>query len=132
MHVTLGILTLSALAKTPDADITRALDDFTQGAAERDVTRVERSLHPEARQFVFMPDGLQVLDRPTYVSLLKAEKIGGVPTERSTVAVQIDGLRATATQVRDMGEMALHDTLTLVREGDDWRIVSVAAEVVKP
>lgn len=123
-------LSLAALANPPVTDIDTVLADFTDGAATRDVARVEAALHPDARQFVFMPDGLQVIDRPTYVSLLKAGSIGGTPTTRTVQAIQVDGRRATAQQVRDLGAMSLHDSVALVETADGWRIASVVIEVV--
>ncbi|MFT5685344.1 MAG: hypothetical protein ACI8RZ_006295 [Myxococcota bacterium] len=123
-------LTLAAHADTPSQQIDAVLADFTQGAAERDVERVESALHPEARQFVAMPDGLQVIDRESYLGLLSAGKIGGTATSRQLLMIEIDGSRATARQIRDVGALALHDTVSLMQVDGDWQIISAAIEVV--
>jgi len=111
------------------AAIDVTLVDFTQGAAERDLARVSRALHPEARQYVAMPDGLQVMDTPTYLGLLEAEKIGGTETARVTEAVSVSGTHAQARQTRDIGAMVLHDAITLVQDAGRWQIVAVAVRV---
>lgn len=124
------LLVLSAHADTPSQQIDAVLADFTQGAAERDVARVSGALHPEARQFVAMPDGLQVIDRTRYLSLLSAGTLGGAATSQQLLMLEIDGSRATARQIRDVGAMALHDTISLMQVEGDWKIISVAVEVV--
>ncbi len=124
------LLTLAAHADTPSQQIDAVLVDFTQGAAERDVARVSGALHPEARQFVAMPDGLQVIDRASYIDLLSAGTIGGTATTRELLMIEIDGSRATARQIRDLGAMALHDTVSLMQVEGSWKIISAAVEVV--
>lgn len=123
-------LSLAALAAPPATHIDAVLADFTDGAATRDIARVERALHPEARQFVAMDDGLQIMDRTTYLGLLEAGELGGAPTTRVVQGIQVQGRRATAQQVRDLGAVALHDTLALVETPDGWRIASVVIEVL--
>ena len=127
--VTLLLLSLQVLASTPAEAIDTTLDNFTQGAAQHDLDRVRAALHPEARQFVHMPAGLQVISTSDYLGLLEAKKLGGAPTTRTTDALHIDGRRATATQRRDIGDMTLHDTISLVEDGGQWQIVSVSVEV---
>ena len=122
------LLSLTALANPNTIDT--VLTDFTQGAAERDTSRVASTLHPEARQFVAMPDGLQVIDRDSYLSLLSAGKIGGTATTRELLMVEIDGTRATARQTRDVGAFTLHDTISLMQVEGSWLIVSASIEAV--
>jgi len=109
--------------------IDSTLDAFTQGAAVRDVERVRGALHPSAHQYVQMPDGLQVIETDAYLELLKAGKIGGVPTTRLVSGVQITGRRAVAHQIRQTEALSLHDTVSLVQQDDQWVIVSVVVEV---
>jgi hypothetical protein len=120
-----------ALAAKPPAALTTALDDFTQGAASRDTERVARALHPEARQYVAMPDGLQVMDTASYLKLLSDGVIGGTPTTRTTHDVEIKGTQALVHQTRDIGAMKLHDAATLIQADGRWQIVSVAVSVEK-
>jgi hypothetical protein len=119
----------TAAAIEPAAAIDAVLEDFTQGAATRDTVRVGRALHDEARQYVSMPDGVQVMDKQAYLGLLAAEKIGGTPTVRERHGVEVHGEQAMARQTRDIGAMKLHDAVTLVRVDGEWQIVSVAVAV---
>lgn len=116
-------------APGPVHAIDAVLADFTQGAATRDVGRVSRSLHAEARQYVTMGGALQVLETQEYLDLLDAGKIGGVATERTVEGVELDAGCAMVQQVRRAGPYIFHDAVTLVEGAEGWRIVSVAVRV---
>lgn len=125
------LATLAYAGKGPPPAIDAVLQDFVQGAATRDLKRVSRALHPEARQYVAMPDGLQVIETDAYLELLKAEKIGGTATTSTLHEFDVSGHHAIVRQTRDVGAFRLNDLVTLVEEDGAWRIVAVSVVVAK-
>lgn len=122
------------MCNTHPTDAAEAIDAvlaaFTEGAAVRDLDRVRRALHPESRVFVPRPDGMQIIDRDAYLGLMEAGKVGGTPADRRLLQIEVDRAAASARQVRDMGAVALHDAVSLVRGPEGWMIACLVVQRV--
>ena len=125
---------MSTSTTTPEpADaINAVLNDFTEGAALRDLDRVRSALHAESRMFVPRPDGMQIIDRERFLDLMAAGKVGGAPTDRRMIHIEVDRSAATVRQIRDMGALVLHDTVSMVRAPEGWMIACLVVQMAPP
>ncbi|MCB9676348.1 MAG: nuclear transport factor 2 family protein [Alphaproteobacteria bacterium] len=89
------VLLISNLAAAADCGPVQAVEAFVKAADTRDADALERLLHPAFRAVVHVQgkEGVDVLDRETWLSLLRAGKIGGTERQASVEAVvQGDGI----------------------------------------
>lgn len=107
-------------------DPTIAVRQFVAAGDRRDAQILASVLHPDFRVLARMPDGLQVMDRALYLSLVDQEKIGGVPRETTVHTVLLQGDLATVRGSLASAKADFDCTWTLVRQDDDWRVIQDA------
>lgn len=108
------------------ADPTIAVRTFVQGGDTRDAAVLEAVLHPSFRVVAQMPDGLKVMDRKVYLSLIDQKKIGGVPRETTLHTVLLQGDLATVRGTLASSAATFDCTWTLARSGDTWQVLQDA------
>ena len=58
--------------------IRQVIEDYAAGADHRDISRLEKAFHDDFRVIALTGEGVQNLDKQTYLGLIRGEKIGGV------------------------------------------------------
>lgn len=114
---------------TTDSTAARAaLTEFIRAADVRDLDRLERVLNPEFRVFVnqFMgKPGVTVIDRTTYLGMIRAEKLGGTPRTLGIKSVEVVGNNAYVRAT--LASKALHfesHYLLVEDQAGDWTVLS--------
>lgn len=111
--------------------IEKTIQAFAQGADQQDADQVSSALHPQAQQYFTNEQGLNVLPTPKYVELLREKKIGGNPREVKIHQIDVTGDIASA-KVRFSGEKASFENyMTLMKFGEDWKILSNVLSVTR-
>lgn len=124
MLVTLMAVFTLGVAATDKAEVEKVVQEFAQGAAERNEALLKSVLHEGSRQFIPTPDGVRLLDRDVYLGMIREGKIGGSPLSVTLHDVRVSGDSA-AVEATFAGEgMRLDHTLSLVKGPDGWAIVS--------
>lgn len=108
------------------ADPTIAVRRFVQAGDARDASTLEAVLHPSFRVVAQMPDGLTVMDRPLYLSLMEQKKIGGVPRETTVHTVLLQGDLATVRGTLVSEQAHFDCTWTLAKDGGSWQVLQDA------
>ena len=127
------VSTLAASSAAPEdasEHVGQTLEDFARGAADRDEDLLRRALHPSSRQYVPTPQGIQELDLETYLGLIRSGKIGGSPLRVELLEIRVDGDVAAAEAVFHGDSLDLKHTLSLVRDGERWRVLSTVVRIV--
>lgn len=113
------------VSPTDDAHIRSVLHDFVDGADARNEAQLRRALHPEARQYVQMPDGLVSIGTDAFLAMIKAEQIGGEDRTLAIHDVRIRGNTAFADISITGGTFAFSDYVSLMKVDGHWQIMSV-------
>ncbi len=101
----------------------QAVRAYLDAGDTHDVSALKRTTHADFRVVARMPDGLSVLDRDTYVSLIEAKKIGGSPRASSFTAVLNSGDLATVKGTLSSAAAHFDSTWTLARTDEGWKVV---------
>ncbi|MGB0521393.1 MAG: nuclear transport factor 2 family protein [Flammeovirgaceae bacterium] len=115
-----------AQAQNMQKQIEKTVKQFVKGGDQNDISILEDVLHTNHRvAFNDLTSGqLKILDRTTYLQLIKNKTFGG--NKRSIIFESVDiyeGITATV-KVKFKSEKAIfHNYLSLVKVGDDWKIV---------
>lgn len=119
------LLVLSSAFAGPAAP-TDAVDTFVRAGDARDVSALETVLHPDFRVVAQMPDGVSVLPRATYLSLIQGGKIGGVPRTADYDVVMHQGDLATVKGTLDSAAAHFDCTWTLAKGEGGWTVIQDA------
>ena len=103
-----------------------AVKHFVQAGDLRDLPGLEQVLHPEFRVVARMPDGVSVLPRELYLTLVKGEKIGGVPRKGTYQLVMETQDLATIKGTLDSAAAHFDCTWTVVRGPSGWQVIQDA------
>ena len=102
----------------------KTIESYVKGADEQVVELVENAFHDDFQVFAHSEGSIQVIDKNTYLELLKAKKIGGSTRQIEYLDLSVDDLVGTA-RVNLVGEdVTFHDHLSLIKEEGNWKIVS--------
>ena len=111
-----------------DPTITAAVLSFATAADNRDVTALE-GLLDESFRVVFTVKGsdeVSTIDRATYLSLLQAGKLGGVPRDVQVSQAASTGALASAKASLTSSAAFFESEYTLVQRRGQWRLLQDA------
>lgn len=109
--------------------IVMAIKAFVEAADSRDVAGIEAATHRGFRVAVVIGQkpNVALMDRETYLQLIRARKIGG---DRRTVSIRSVELRGhlAVARVRLEGEKAIFEgDLTLLKDEGTWKVYQDAS-----
>jgi len=110
-------------------DIRSVIENYAKGADTRDTDLLEQSFHDQFRVVAVTGEGIQTIDKETYLALITAEKIGGVARELDIEWITAKGETAKAEVRLTANGTTFHDDLAFVREDGTWRIVNNVTRV---
>lgn len=126
---------MSALTSNPQSaaqlscQAMQVLTQYVQGTEQSDVLMLEQAFHEHFRVVAKTQDGLRVINRADYLSLIAAKKIGGNPRELSIDQVIEDG-NILQVSLKLAGESQIfHDHIDLINETGNWKILHNTTEV---
>ena len=104
------------------------ITEFLTAGDLRDVTRLDAVLNPQYRvsvnQFMGSP-GVTVIDRASYLGMIKAGKLGGTPREVRFKSVEVVGNLAFVRAELESEELHFDNLLVLAQDGlGDWTLLS--------
>ncbi len=102
----------------------KTIESYVQGADEQVVELVENAFHDNFQVFAHSKGSIRVLDKNTYLELLKAKKIGGSKRQIEYLDLNVDDPVGTARVNLVGDEVTFHDHLSLIKEEGSWKIVS--------
>ena len=119
----------SSKNKPMEKEIKEVINSFQQAVATRDIQSLETLLHPDFRVMANRfrgGEGITLLPRETYLSMMKAEKIGGTAYDVKVVSVSVNDHTASAeVNFASQPEADMHLFLLLVQDSNDaWQIIS--------
>jgi hypothetical protein len=108
--------------------VTKAVYDFIQGGDERNVSTLDRVLHPQFRSTVNKfagSTGLTTLSKSAYLQLINENKIGGTARNIAELAVDVAGPVAMARVEMKSEKLQFISFYKLVENEDNaWQLVS--------
>lgn len=125
------------LSAAPEALLAAVRGFYAAGDAQ-DAAALEAALHPQFRVLALdypAPGQTGVIDRELYLTLIREKKFGGDPRTVSIDSVRLDGDRIAAVQVTASAKnsgLRFLASMTLVREGETWRVLQDAVQVQAP
>ena len=115
-------LTSAACGRSPERDVRRTLDDFVTATAKKDYQRLcddifSEKLVEEVRKVV-----------PCEVALQRSDLATAQDPKLTIQSIAVKGDTATAVvNTTAKNQKPSKDTVRLVKEGEDWRIQSLAS-----
>ena len=115
-------LASAACGRSPERDVRRTLDDFAAATAKKDYQRLcdeifSEKLVEEVRKVV-----------PCEVALQQSDLATAKDPKLDIQSVKVQGKTATAVvSTTAANQKPSKDTVRLVKEGEDWRIQSLAS-----
>ncbi len=131
----LGSFTASAQNAADLAKIEAAVHAFSNSGDQRDVSQLEKILHPQFRAVVnraFGSPELSLMDKTLYLQLMKDKKIGGDKREVFVLQTDLGKNVATVKALFQGRELRFTTFISLVKlENGEWQIVSDMPEIEK-
>ncbi len=133
----LGVIIMSLLstvatnagAQTLDKDVLQVLNDYALGTERHDVALLEKAFHKEFRVVAMTKDGLRVINRESYLELIKAQKIGGHKRQLH-IESTLESEKIMQISLTLSGEKAVfHDHLQLIKQDENWQIIHNSTQV---
>lgn len=131
--LTLTIYILSMLTSTMTTNtqeeqvVIEAIQGFIKGADERDLSQLEKVLHPEFRVVanrLMGSDALRIIDRTLYLQLIKEGKLGGDQRTVEVTYVHIVENNATAKVTIKGKALTFQSFYHLVKaDGATWQLI---------
>lgn len=109
--------------------IKQVIETYATGADTRDVAALDASFHDHFRVVAMTPEGVRNLDKPTYLQMIRDEKIGGIDRALDIEWITAEGDTARAEVTLTSPAAIFHDDLALVRDGGTWQIVNNVTRV---
>jgi len=125
--ILMGIL--SSATQALDAQAMQTLTAYAQGTEYQDMAMLEGAFHKDFRVVAMTADGLRVIDRDSYLALIKAKKIGG---HKRTLNIKqvIEGDKLIQVSLTLRGENAIfHDHLDLIKQDSAWQILHNSTQI---
>jgi nucleoid-associated protein YejK len=100
---------------------------FIEGGDKSDFAALDAVLHTQYRVLMnrIFGDAVTVLDKITYLQMIKDKKIGGVPRQTQILSVSVTENIAAVELTSNSAQAELHSYLHFIKEPDGkWRLVS--------
>jgi hypothetical protein len=110
--------------------IRQVIEDYAAGADHRDISRLEKAFHDDFRVIALTGEGVQNLDKKTYLDLIRGEKIGGVERQLEIEWITSKNDTARAEIRLKSSAVTFHDDLSFIKDQQEWRIVNNVTQVV--
>jgi len=125
----LSTVATNAGAQTLDKDVLQVLNDYALGTERHDVALLEKAFHKEFRVVAMTKDGLRVINRESYLELIKAQKIGGHKRQLH-IESTLESEKIMQISLTLSGEKAVfHDHLQLIKQDENWQIIHNSTQV---
>lgn len=131
--IVLSLPTAQAAPKQEDARaaIVRTIEQYSKGTDERDVQKVEATLHENGHHYIPGPEGVRIAPTAGYLEALGKGQIGGQKRSIEIVSIDLASEFAAEAKVKLTGPTAVFTLyVTLAKVSDGWRILSVLAVVL--
>lgn len=109
--------------------IRQVIEGYADGADTRNAEKLDNAFHDVFRVVAITPEGVRNLDKATYLSMIRDEKIGGTPRELDIEWIVADGNTARAEVKLAGPNTVFHDDLSFVRDNERWQIVNNVTHV---
>ncbi len=110
--------------------ITQLIQDYTEGTATGDIAVIDQTFHDDFRVIALTQEGSRILDKPTYLSLLKDGKIGGVSRVLKVKHIEIQDKTAHATITLTSDKVTFNDQLQFIQDSQGWKIINNLTQVL--
>jgi len=122
-------MALSSMAKSDRDEIMDVIYLYMDATEHNKVAVIDEIFHDDFRVMAYTADGLRVLDKSTYLNLLREKKIGGNARNLDIKSIELQSNTASA-QIDLVGDKAVfHDRLQLIQSEGGWKIVHNLTEV---
>jgi hypothetical protein len=110
--------------------IRQVIENYADGADKRDDTKLEKAFHEDFRVIALTAEGIRHMDKQTYLTLIRDEKIGGV--DRTLEIEWITSKNDTArAEIRLKSPMVtFFDDLSFIKNQTGWQIVNNITQVM--
>jgi len=106
--------------------ITQCISTFIEGGDTNDVKRLDQILHKDYRNIqsgFFSKKGTTILNKTTYIELIRTKTFGGVKRQITYNALKVQGDLAYADVHLESKTMIFHSLITLIKEDKQWYII---------
>ena len=113
----------------PDqAELTRVVTLYFDGAAKGDAALLDEAFHESAHWFAYMHDTVYAVDKPGFIELMVGQpgNTGNLVSEIVSIEQTGNAAIATVTDKGFWGDMDFTDYFQLVKFDGTWKIVSKA------
>lgn len=117
------------------AKIETAVRQFSTGGDRQDAVQLDKVLHPQFRAVVnriFGAPDLSLMDKATYLQLMKDKKIGGDAREVTLLQTDVEGNIATVKAVLQGKALRFTTFISLVKlPSGEWQVVGDMPDIAK-
>jgi hypothetical protein len=117
------------LAQADQHAITQVINNYAQGTATADTKIIDHAFHHDFRVIALTKEGPRVIDKATYLSLLKDGKIGGIPRKLEVKHIEVQDKTAHARISLTSDKVVFNDQLQFIQEPQGWKIINNLTEV---
>ena len=103
--------------------VMNVINQYVKGTEFFDSTILDKAFHEKFRVVAMTQDGLRVINKQEYLSLIKAEKIGGNKRELEVLNVIESDTIMQISLTLSNEKQVFHDHLALIKENDYWEIL---------
>lgn len=122
-------MALSSMAQSDRDEIMDVIYQYMDATEHNKVAVIDEIFHDDFRVMAHTVDGLRVLDKSTYLNLLREKKIGGNARSLDIKSIEMQSNTASA-QIDLVGDKTVfHDRLQLIQSEGGWKIVHNLTEV---
>lgn len=115
--------------------ISEAVHAFAQAGDQQDAARLDKILHPQYRAVVnraFGSADLSLIDKTTYLQLIRDKKVGGDTREVHLVQIDVVNNIATVKAIFQGKELRFTTYVSLVKLADgSWQLVGDMPDIAK-
>ncbi|MEQ8325015.1 MAG: nuclear transport factor 2 family protein [Vicingaceae bacterium] len=131
-HLAVGLSALILMAGSPPVDdktkVIKALKSFVEAADRQDPDQLSQILDANFRAVVnraFGSEEVSIMDKITYLDLIKQKKIGGDKREVSIIRVDITGNNACVHSVLKGSHLIFNTFTDLIRDSNgNWYVIN--------
>jgi hypothetical protein len=105
------------------------IKQYALAADTQDARLLDEAFHENFQVIAHTKDGVRVLDKKSYLNLIREGKIGGSPRKLEILESSHDSKIGTAKLILRGPQALFHDHLTLLNENGYWSIVSNVTRV---